>query len=349
MSITIGENIKKLRKQRNITQEILAEHLAVTPQAISRWESGVGYPAIDYLPDLAGFFGISVDELLGVKLSERESRREHIYREIDRMEDGLNPGHGYDQPALELLREAHAEFPGDRKIRLTLARALFRSRSENQPDKDRIQEAELLLRELIRQADEQDFRFTCICELASLYKEGWQDERGYEEVLNMLPGIESCREYFVTDFFSGTIQKTDKIQECIVKMIRWTSSVLRDYISYILPNSRENWEQKIRFLSRLTEGLKEVSRLLDEDKARCMTPNISELYRYTATYHLARNDGEKALECLEEGCRYAGISPESRDVAKNWIRHLEKDRYDSIRNTERFRALYEHLEALMNN
>ena len=60
MSITIGENIKKLRKQRNITQEILAEHLAVTPQAISRWESGVGYPAIDYLPDLAGFFGISV-------------------------------------------------------------------------------------------------------------------------------------------------------------------------------------------------------------------------------------------------------------------------------------------------
>ena len=64
MSIIIGENIKKLRKQRNITQEILAEHLAVTPQAISRWESGVGYPAIDYLPDLAGFFGIAA--VLGI-------------------------------------------------------------------------------------------------------------------------------------------------------------------------------------------------------------------------------------------------------------------------------------------
>lgn len=349
MSIIIGENIKKLRKQRNITQEVLAEHLAVTPQAISRWESGAGYPAIDYLPDLAGFFSVSVDELLGVKLSEREARREQIYQEINRMEDGLNPGHGYDQSAVEILREAHAEFPGDRKIRLTLAKALFRPRSENQPDKDRIQEAELLLRELIRQADEQGFRFTCIRELAALYKEGWQDERGYEEVLNMLPGIEFCREYFVTDFFSGAIQKADEIQECIVKMIQWTSSVLRDYISYILPNSRENWEQKIRLLNGLTEGMKEISGMLDEDKARRMLPNISVLYRYTATYHLALNEGVKALECLEEGCRYAGISPESRDVAKNWICHLEKDRYDPIRNTERFRALCEHLEALMNN
>ena len=88
MSIRIGENIRKLRKEKGITQEILADHLAVTPQAISRWESGAGYPGIDYLPDLAGFFGISVDELLGVKLSEREARREHFYQAIDRMKTG---------------------------------------------------------------------------------------------------------------------------------------------------------------------------------------------------------------------------------------------------------------------
>ena len=141
MSIRIGENIRKLRKERGITQEILADHLAVTPQAISRWESGAGYPGIDYLPDLAGFFGISVDELLGVKLSEREARREHFYQAIDRMEDGADPEHGYDQPAVDLLREAHADFPGDRKIRLSLARALFRPWRKDRTDKANIQEA----------------------------------------------------------------------------------------------------------------------------------------------------------------------------------------------------------------
>ena len=99
MNITIGENIRKLRKLRGVTQEALADRLNVTPQAISRWESEAGFPAIEYLPDLAGFFGISVDELLGVKLSEREARREEIYNSISRIED-----RGYGPDDISFLR-----------------------------------------------------------------------------------------------------------------------------------------------------------------------------------------------------------------------------------------------------
>ena len=46
MNITIGENIRKLRKLRGVTQEALADRLNVTPQAISRWESEAGFPAM---------------------------------------------------------------------------------------------------------------------------------------------------------------------------------------------------------------------------------------------------------------------------------------------------------------
>ena len=58
------EKLQELRKQRGITQEELAEVLYVSRTAVSKWESGRGYPNIDSLKALAAYFGLSVDELL---------------------------------------------------------------------------------------------------------------------------------------------------------------------------------------------------------------------------------------------------------------------------------------------
>lgn len=60
----LGENIAKLRKKNKMTQSELAERLHVSNKAVSKWESGAGYPAIEHLPVLASVFGISVDYLL---------------------------------------------------------------------------------------------------------------------------------------------------------------------------------------------------------------------------------------------------------------------------------------------
>ena len=59
-----NEKLQELRKQKNITQEDLAQALYVSRTAISKWESGRGYPNIDSLKSIAKFFSISVDELL---------------------------------------------------------------------------------------------------------------------------------------------------------------------------------------------------------------------------------------------------------------------------------------------
>ena len=64
MTIYLGENIKKLRREKGITQETLAEFLGVTFQSVSNWERGESYPDITMLPEIAGFFKVSVDELL---------------------------------------------------------------------------------------------------------------------------------------------------------------------------------------------------------------------------------------------------------------------------------------------
>ena len=58
------EKLQELRKKRGLTQEELAEQLYVSRTAISKWESGRGYPSIDSLKAIAKYFSVSVDDLL---------------------------------------------------------------------------------------------------------------------------------------------------------------------------------------------------------------------------------------------------------------------------------------------
>ena len=63
--MNIGEQILFLRKNRGITQEQLAQKLGITNQAVSKWESGQCLPDIQLLPEIAEYFNVSVDELMG--------------------------------------------------------------------------------------------------------------------------------------------------------------------------------------------------------------------------------------------------------------------------------------------
>ena len=58
------EKLQELRKSRSLTQEQLAEALFVSRTAVSKWESGRGYPGIDSLKEIARFFSVTVDELI---------------------------------------------------------------------------------------------------------------------------------------------------------------------------------------------------------------------------------------------------------------------------------------------
>ena len=64
MDMTIGKRIGLLRKEKGLTQEELASHMGVSPQAVSKWENDQTCPDISALPKLARLFGVTVDELL---------------------------------------------------------------------------------------------------------------------------------------------------------------------------------------------------------------------------------------------------------------------------------------------
>lgn len=64
MKMEFSEKLQELRKARSLTQEELAEALYVSRTAVSKWESGRGYPSIDSLKALSRFFSVSIDELI---------------------------------------------------------------------------------------------------------------------------------------------------------------------------------------------------------------------------------------------------------------------------------------------
>ena len=80
------EKLQKLRKQKNLTQEELAQKLFVSRTAVSKWESGRGYPHIESLKDIASFFSVTLDELLsGEELLHAAQEDMHRRQETDRL------------------------------------------------------------------------------------------------------------------------------------------------------------------------------------------------------------------------------------------------------------------------
>lgn len=106
----MGEKIKALRKQKNISQEVLAQALGVSFQAVSKWETGAALPDVALIPAIAGFFEVSTDELFDFNLLEQERK----VMDICSAAAGLRDERPAEAEAM--LREGLKQFPGNEII-----------------------------------------------------------------------------------------------------------------------------------------------------------------------------------------------------------------------------------------
>jgi len=118
--INLADKLKELRKAKNVSQEKLAEYLGVSYQAISKWENGVTSPDILLLPDIARYYGITVDELLQVEhidadryIEECNSKAEKLFRDGKRSE------------IIPIWREAYKKLPNDIRVKSMLMSIYF--------------------------------------------------------------------------------------------------------------------------------------------------------------------------------------------------------------------------------
>ncbi|MBQ2902326.1 MAG: helix-turn-helix transcriptional regulator [Agathobacter sp.] len=174
MNIKLGTKIKELRKAKNISQEILAEYLGVSFQAVSKWENEAGLPDVTLIPAIASFFEVSTDELLDYNRMENEKKRDAICDEAAKCRN-VDPA-----KAEQILRDGLKQFPGDDII---LNNLLYTMRSP-----ERSEEVIKLCKTLIECTHYDDVKYDALRILAETYHETGQQAL-VEPTLEAIPEI----------------------------------------------------------------------------------------------------------------------------------------------------------------
>ena len=161
--MSIGTTIKRLRREKDITQEQLAEYLGITSRAISQWECGRTAPDISQLPAICHIFDVSSDVLLGIDV---EKSNEEIKKYLTESAELGYQGKNAERTAL--LREANKKFPRDFKIMERLADSIVCEYSRRGiKEYDEVFE---LCNRIIADCTDSDTRYKAIHTLALAYE-----------------------------------------------------------------------------------------------------------------------------------------------------------------------------------
>ena len=183
MELSIGKNIRRLRGDAGLTQEELAQALCVSPQSVSKWERGEGYPDITALPGLARFFGVTLDELMGMDDLDNWNFFSHI--------NNLWRAGEYDE-AERRGREAGKKYPNDNAVRSSLATTLMLAGRDTE-------EAISLFEQALANDTNEKRRSTMRASLCLLYATDGQHEQALA-LARTLPHIWESREILLTQF-----------------------------------------------------------------------------------------------------------------------------------------------------
>ncbi len=192
MDINISKSLQVLRREKGNTQEELANYLSISIQAVSKWERAEGYPDITLLPKIAAFYGVTVDDLLGVgELRKRDLIKNYRTRAIELHGLGMVPD------AVQVWREALAEFPEDHEVMSELARYLYEEFTKTkQPES--LNEAIRLCEKILAKSTDQEMRNFAINYLTAFYK-ALGDHKKSMEFAEMGGSIYHSRDFLVSE------------------------------------------------------------------------------------------------------------------------------------------------------
>ena len=183
----LGLKIRELRKRKDISQEVLAEALCVSFQAVSKWETGASLPDVTLIPAIATFFGVSTDELFDYDRYKHDAKIEEI---VCKAADIRN-----DRPeeAEKIIRDGLKLFPGND---ILLNNLLYTLRPE------RRDESATICRSLVEATSDDAVKYDAMRILAEIYA-----AKGElllcEETLEKIPEIYFTKLELVAELLKG--------------------------------------------------------------------------------------------------------------------------------------------------
>ncbi len=335
--IKIGEKIRLLRKKNDVTQDKLAEHLGVTPQAVSRWESGVCYPDMNALPAIADYFSVSMDELLCYNNALKEQKVAAYLEEADRLLDRDRI-----PEALELLRHAMADIPSDYSLQLQTASVLSlyaalvaESGSEDQ-EKVRsaisaaLGEAVSLCRHILDDCTDDGLRDQTKKTLCDIYAHQLGDDVQAQEIANQLHSMSYSQEIVKATVLTGDVAfgQAQKNLILFADNIWWHL-----YNLACVPDISKGRYTPAEQIAILEKGIALFGVIFDNDPL-FYADRLANSYRQIAMLHLSQGRSAAALDAFEHMVDYAVAFDERPDTATYSSIAINRVIYDRTADTE---------------
>ena len=321
MTIYFGENIKRLRKEKELTQETLADFLGVSFQTISKWERGETYPDITMLPIISRFFNTTVDNLLGVNKSREEKQIKEYLRLYDEMKlKDLTL-------TFNKFQEAVKEFPNDFRILIRYMELLYEVKGFGQGKyKDISKEIASIYEKIQNRCTDDNIRIRSkvimISHLVTLYQCVPNEEGKYhiykeylnhaEEIVSTLPSINDTKELMLMSLAFDTEKYNSTHRKALEELLFIIQDTLFGYSYDYKP------EKRLEILKHI-QGL--INLIFDDGNfgKNC----VNRLYNYGHIGHLYHQigDDENALKYLKITAEYAKELDENPDISQKVMRH----------------------------
>ncbi len=188
MELCIGQNIRRLRRERNLTQEEVAAHLGISFQSVSKWERGEGYPDITLLPALANYFRITIDELLGMD----ELAREENYSRINR-EWAENNAAGQHNENVALMNRALREYPNDALLLVQLSTSLEKLDGTDAEKRENLRKSIAVQEQILRFGEDSEVRNATQFNICFAYMKNDEPDKAIAQA-KKLPNLYKARE-----------------------------------------------------------------------------------------------------------------------------------------------------------
>ena len=171
MELNIGSSLRNLRQKKGATQEEVASAIGVTAQAVSKWERGEGYPEITLLPNIAGYFGVTLDTLCGIdQLQQNEEISSIVNSAIDASYEDR----------VRIAREGLAKFPYSIELKKLLAKTLLGCTERWTPSKEVLDEVITLYEDIIRNCTDAGVRNGAMSSLCHVYELAGEHQKAKE-------------------------------------------------------------------------------------------------------------------------------------------------------------------------